>query len=64
METRFLLALRETLPLSHKEQQSQILRHPKIGEIVLVKMIICYAGHRNWLLLKNIFSVKMDKSVQ
>ena len=33
----YLLALRETLPLSHKKQQSQISRQPKIGEIVLVK---------------------------
>ena len=32
-----LLALRETLPLSHKKQRSQISRQPKIGEIVLVK---------------------------
>ena len=33
----YLLALRESLPLSHKKQQSQISRQPKIGEIVLVK---------------------------
>ena len=33
----YLLALRETLPLSHRESRSQILRQPKIGEIVLVK---------------------------
>ena len=32
-----MLALRESLPLSHKKQQSQISRQPKIGEIVLVK---------------------------
>ena len=32
----YLLALRETLPLSHKKQRSQISRQPKIGEIVLV----------------------------
>ena len=31
------MALREHLPLSHKESQSQISRQPKIGEIVLVK---------------------------
>ena len=33
----YLLALRESLPLSHKESWSQIMRQPKIGEIVLVK---------------------------
>ena len=33
----YLMALRENLPLSHKESQSQISRQPKIGEIVLVK---------------------------
>ena len=33
----YLMALRETLPLSHKDQWSQISRQPKIGEIVLVK---------------------------
>ena len=33
----YLLTLRETLPLTHKKTKSQILRHPKIGEIVIVK---------------------------
>ena len=31
------MALRENLPLSHKESRSQISRQPKIGEIILVK---------------------------
>ena len=31
------MTLRETLPLTHKKTKSQILRHPKIGEIVIVK---------------------------
>ena len=44
----YLLALRETLPHSHKKQQSQISRQPKIEEIVLVKEDSL--PHREWKL--------------